>query len=113
VSLRDAIERDDRPAFRELLDPRVAWVGVFPTQLCRDRREVLAMPDQPTNDGRRLAPAILAERDGKLALALHPDPPPEWAPDLHMVFVEREGRVVEMRDYASAVEAVAAVEADW
>ena len=113
VSLREVIEREDRSAFRELLDPRVVRVGVFPTQLCRDRRDVLAMLDQPPNEGRRLASEILAERDGKLAVAMHPDPPPEWAPDLHIVIVEREGRVVEMRDYASASEAVAAVEADW
>ena len=110
VSLREAIERGNRAAFRELLDPRVVWIGVFPVQLCRGRAEVLSMLDRPENSERKLAPEVLAERDGRLAVAMHPEPAPEWAPDLHLVFLEDEDRVVEMRDYASREAALAAME---
>jgi ketosteroid isomerase-like protein len=113
VNVREVIERGDVAAFRELLDPDVVWVGVYPGQLCRDRDDVLAMLDLPLTAQRTVAPEILAERDGMLAVAVHADPPPEWAPDLHQVIVLQEGRVVEMRDYASRAEAVAAVESPW
>ena len=109
--MRDVIESGDLQAFRAALDPRVVWVGVYPGQLCRDREDVHSMLDVPPASGRSVAPEILAERDGVFAVAVHPEPPPEWVPDLHQVLVTRAGRIVEIRDYGSRDEALAALEA--
>jgi hypothetical protein len=111
VSVRDVIESGDLTAFRKLLDPHVVWIGVYPGQLCRDRDEMLSMLDEPPTSGRSVAPEVLAEREGMFAVAVHPEPPPEWVPDLHQVIVTRDDRVVELRDYGSRGEALAALEA--
>jgi hypothetical protein len=113
VSVRDVIESGDLEAFRELLDPGVVWIGVYPGQLCRHRDDVFSMLDIPPTSDRSVAPEVLAERDGMFAVAVHPKPPPEWVPDLHQVIVTRDDRIVEMRDYGSRQEALAALEAVW
>ena len=113
TSVREAILRDDRAAFRELLDPAVVWVGVYPGQLCRSREDVLSIFDNPDNVARNLAPEILAERDDVIVVDPHPDPPPKWAPNLCQVIVVHEGRVVEMRDYPNREAALAALETPW
>jgi hypothetical protein len=110
VNVREVIESGDLEAFRELLDPNVVWIGVYPGQLCRHRQDVLSMLDAPPTSGRSVTPEILAERGGMFAVAVHPDPRPEWVPDLHQVIVTRADRVVEMRDYGSREEALAALE---
>ncbi len=113
TSVREAILRDDRAAFRELLDPAVVWVGVYPGQLCRSREDVLSIFDNPDNAARNLAPEILAERDDVIVVDPHADPPPKWAPKLCQVIVVHEGRVVEMRDYPNREAALAALETPW
>ena len=113
MSVRQVIESGDLTAFRELLDPRVVWIGVYPGQFCRDRNEMLSMLDAPPTSGRSVSPTVLAERDGMFAVAVHADPPPAWVPDLHQVIVTRGDRVVELRDYGSRDEALAALEAVW
>jgi ketosteroid isomerase-like protein len=121
AEIRDVILRGDRAAFGELLDPAVVWVGVYPGQLCRSREDVLAMFDEPRtvaksgeprNAARKVAPEIVEERGNVVVVDPHPDPPPEWAPDICQVIVVREGKVVEMRDYpdrAAALEAARGV----
>jgi len=113
VSIRAVIESGDLRALRELLHPNVVWIGVYPGQLCRDRNDVLTMLDEPPTSGRSVTPQVLAEREGMLAVAVHADPPPEWAPDLQQVIVTRDDRIVEMRDYGSREEALAALETVW
>jgi ketosteroid isomerase-like protein len=110
MSLRDAIVGADMDAFKEALDPDVVWIGVRPGMLCRSRDGVVAMLDQPDNDGRTFAPEIVAERDDMLVVDPHPDPPPEMLPTVHQVLVVRDGRVVEMRDYPDRESALAALE---
>ena len=109
--VREAIERGDRAAFGALLDPRVVWVGVHPGQLCRNRKDVLAMLVDGDNASRRVAPEIILEREGVYVVDPHPDPPPEWVPDLCQVILVHNGRIVEMRDYAGREAALAAAEA--
>ncbi len=111
MTVREVLESGDLKAFRELLEPDVVWIGVYPRQLCRNRKDVFSMLDAPPTSGRSVAPEVLAERDGIFAVAVHPDPPPEWVRDLHQVIVTREERIVEMRDYGSREEALAALEA--
>ena len=111
MTVRQVLESGDLAAFRELLEPDVVWIGVYPGQLCRNRTDVFSMLDAPPTSGRSVAPEVLAERDGMFAVAVHADPPPEWVPDLHQVIVTREERIVEMRDYGSREEALAALEA--
>jgi len=109
--VRDAIERGDCAAFGALLDPSVVWVGVQPEQLCRNRDDVLAMLVYGDNASRRFAPETLLEREGVYVVDPHPDPPPEWVPDLCQVILVRAGRIGEMRDYAGREAALAAAEA--
>ena len=110
MSVRDAILRADMDAFKSALDPGVVWIGVRPGMLCRSRDEVVAMLDQPDNDGRTFAPEIVAERDELLVVDPHPSPPPELLPTVHQILVVRDERVVEMRDYADRESALAALE---
>ena len=110
TTLRDAILAADMDAFKELLADDVVWVGVRPRMLCRGRGGVVAMLDQPDNEGRTFAPEIVADRDGMLVVDPHPTPPPEQLPTVHQVLVVHEDRVVEMRDYPDRESALAALE---
>jgi ketosteroid isomerase-like protein len=107
--LRDVIRRGDRAAFRELLDPDVVWVGVYPGQLCRSRAEVLDILDSSDNAAREFAPEILEEREGVVVLDPHADPPPVLVPNLCQVLIVGEGKIVEIRDYPSREAALEAV----
>jgi ketosteroid isomerase-like protein len=107
--IRDVILSGDRAAFAELLAPSVVWVGVYPGQLCRNRDDVLATFDEQPNAARKLTPEIVEERGNVIVVDPHPDPPPEWAPDICQVIVVRQGKVVEMRDYADREAALAAL----
>ena len=113
MSVREVIKSGDLTAFRQILDPGVVWVGVYPGQLCRNRDDVLTMLDEPPTSARSVAPELLAERDGMFAVAVHPDPPPEWVPDLHQVIVTRDDLIIELRDYGSREDALAALETSW
>jgi ketosteroid isomerase-like protein len=110
TNLRDAILAADMDAFKEQLADEVVWIGVRPRMLCRGRDGVMAMLDQPDNEGRTFAPEIVADRDGMLAVDPHPSPPPEQLPTVHLVLVVDEDRVVEMRDYPDRESALAALE---
>ena len=113
MSVREAIESGDLEAFRGALDPDVVWIGVYPGQLCRNREGVLSMLDAPPTSTRSVSPELVGERDGMFAVAVHPDPPPPWVPDLHQVIVTAGDRIVELRDYRSREEALAALETSW
>lgn len=110
MSVREVIASGDLSAFRDVLDPGVVWIGVYPGQLCRNRDDVLSMLDELPTSARTVAPELLAERDGMFAVAVHPDPQPEWVPDLHQVIVTNGDRIVELRDYGSREDALAALE---
>jgi hypothetical protein len=109
-NIRDAILAADTDAFKQLLVDDVVWIGVRPRMLCRGRDDVVAMLDQPDNEGRTLAPEIVAERDGMLVVDPHPPPPPEQLPTVHQVLVVDGGRVGEMRDYPDRESALAALD---
>ena len=110
MTVRDAILAADMGAFKAALDPGVVWIGVRPGMLCRGRDEVVAMLDDPDNEGRTFSPEMFAEREGMLAVDAHPDPPPELLPTVHQVIVVHDGRVVELRDYADRASALVALE---
>jgi hypothetical protein len=107
--LRDVIERGDRAAFFDLLDPGVVWIGVYPGQLCRNRDDVLYILGSPDNAAREFAPEILEEREDLIVVDPHADPPPAFVPNLCQVLVVRDGKVVEMRDYPNREAALEAV----
>jgi SnoaL-like domain len=111
MSVAQVLVGGDFTAFSELLDPAVVWVGVFPGQLCRNRDEVLATFRSYLDARTSASPEVVAERDGLIVVDPHVQPPPEWAPKLHHVFVVRRGRIVEMRDYPDRSTALEAAEA--
>jgi hypothetical protein len=111
VSLREAIVGADLDGFSEALDPQVVWVGVLPGQLCRNREQVLS-----TLSGlsRAVRPEIVADTGDRLVVDPHLDPPPDFFPGLHQVYVlDETERIVEMRDYPSRQSALAALETPW
>jgi len=109
MTVREALARGDFEQVAEALHPEVVWIGVSPGQLCRNRDEVLTTFREALAAGARVRPEILDEVEGMLVVDPHVEPPPELNPQLHQVFVVRDDRIVELRDYpdrASALEAV-------
>jgi ketosteroid isomerase-like protein len=109
MSVRETIERGDFDEIASLLSPDVVWVGLEPGQLCRNRDEVLSVFREALASGMTGSLEVVAEEDDLLVIAPHVTPPPERNPDLHQVFVVREERIVELRDFrdrAGALEAV-------
>ena len=109
MSVRETIERGDFGEIASLLSPDVVWVGLEPGQLCRNRDEVLSVFREALASGMTGSLEVVAEEDDLLVIAPHVTPPPERNPDLHQVFVVREERIVELRDFrdrAGALEAV-------
>ena len=109
VSALDHLESADFQEFAAALAPDVVWVGLKPGQLCRNSEEVVAAFREALEAGRSGSPEVVAETEGRLVVDPHVEPPYEHAPELHHVFVLKDGRIVEMRDYpnrAAALEAV-------
>jgi ketosteroid isomerase-like protein len=109
MSVRETIERGDFDEIAALLSPDVVWVGLEPGQLCRNRDEVLSVFREALASGMTGSLEVVAEEEDMLVVAPHVTPPPERNPDLHQVFVVREERIVELRDFrdrALALEAV-------
>jgi hypothetical protein len=105
VSVKEAIEQADLDAFGSVLAEDVVWIGLWPGELCRNRKEVLGMLEQARARGRQMAPEIVLERDDMLVIDPHlPDS------DRHQVFVLRDGLVSEIRAYEGRDAAVAAAE---
>ena len=100
MSVREILERQDFEAFASALAPDVVWVGVLPGQLCRTREQVVETFREALDAGVRASPEILAASDDAIVVDFHPQPAPELVPELHQIFVLREGEVVELRDYA-------------
>jgi ketosteroid isomerase-like protein len=109
VSAVDHLESADFEEFASSLAPDVVWVGVWPGQLCRNRDEVVATFRQALESGTSGSPEVVAKTEGLIVVDPHVDPPYEWAPELHHVFVVEEGRIVEMRDYPNRRAALEAV----
>jgi ketosteroid isomerase-like protein len=103
VSVRDAIEGVDLDAFAEALSPNVVWVGLWPGELCRNRDDVLEMFARMRERDVRVAPRIVADRDGVLVV----DPGLDGR---HHLLVLDEDRVTEVRVYPDRSAALAAVE---
>jgi ketosteroid isomerase-like protein len=109
MTVRDALLRGDFDEMAEALDPEVVWIGVSPGQLCRNRDDVLAIFRRALAAGRRARPEIVEEVEGMLVVDPRVEPPPEFNPQLHQVFVVRDERIVEMRDYPDRISALEAV----
>jgi ketosteroid isomerase-like protein len=109
VSALDHLESADFQQFAAALAPDVAWVGLRPGQLCRNRDEVLATFRRELEAGRSGSPEVVREAEGRIVVDPHVDPPYEEAPELHHVFVVADERIVEMRDYPSRAAALEAV----
>ena len=109
VTLKETIEAGNLDTFAATLAPDVVWVGLWPGELCRNRDEVLSVFREALASGMTGSLEVVAEEDDLLVIAPHVTPPPERNPDLHQVFVVREERIVELRDFrdrAGALEAV-------
>jgi hypothetical protein len=109
MTVREALVQGDFERVADALDPGVVWIGVSPGQLCRNRDEVLSTFRGALAAGARVRPEILDEVEGMLVVDPHVEPPPELNPQLHQVFVVRDDRIVEMRDYPDRVSALEAV----
>ena len=105
VSAREAIEGADLDSFGELLAEDVVWIGLFPGELCRNRTEVLTLLGRARDNGRRIAPEVVLERDDLLVVDPHLEDSGR-----HQVFVFDEGLIKEIRAYPGRAAAVAAVE---
>jgi SnoaL-like domain len=110
VSVREIIERQDFDAFTDALAPHVVWVGVLPGQMCRNRDEVVDTFRNALAAGVQATPEILIESGQALVVDFHPQPPPELVPGLHQIFVLRDERIVELRDFPDRGSALDAYE---
>jgi ketosteroid isomerase-like protein len=109
MSAVDHLESADFEEFAASLAPDVVWVGLRPGQLCRSREQVVATFRRALESGKSGSPEVVAEMEGLIVVDPHIEPPNPDAPELHFVFVVEEGRIVEMRDYASRAAALEAV----
>jgi ketosteroid isomerase-like protein len=109
MDVREAILTGDMAAFKAALAPDVVWVGVLPGMLCRNREQVVEILDR-AGVGRTFTPEIVAQREGRILLDPHADPPPDLHPTLHQVIVFEDGTVTEMRDFPDRGSALAALE---
>jgi ketosteroid isomerase-like protein len=104
VSLREAIERGSLDDFAETLAADVAWIGMYPRELCRNRAEVLEMFTRFREQDVRVQPRIVAEQNDCLVVDAGLD-------GRHHVIVLDDGLVSEVRVYPDRGAALAAVEA--
>jgi ketosteroid isomerase-like protein len=109
LTVREALLAADFEQVANALDPAVVWVGLFPGELCRSREEVLDTFRGALEAGVRAKVEIVDEVEGMLVVDPHVEPPAERSPHLHQVFVVREGRIVELRDYPDRSSALKAV----
>jgi len=108
-----AIARGDFDAVSEFLDPRVRWHGGNPADGCQNRKQALAWIRG--RGDRRAGPVpelvdVVAAGD-RVAVIMQPaptggDPEPRRTANLATF---RDGKVVEMVQYADAAEALAAL----
>ena len=105
MNAREAIESADLDSFGELLAEDVVWIGLFPGEVCRNKAQVLALLRRARDNGRRVTPEVVLEREDLLIV----DPHLEDA-ERHQVFVLDEGLIAEIRAYPDRAAAVAAVE---
>jgi ketosteroid isomerase-like protein len=108
VTVREAVERGDLAAFREVLSPDVVWIGLWPGELCRNREQVLNMLERGRANGRVFAPEIVREDDDKLIVDPH-----LADSERHQIFVLQDGLVAEIRAYPNRDAALAAMETPW
>jgi ketosteroid isomerase-like protein len=111
MTLEDVFARRDLAAFLELLDSNVVWQGVPPDAVCRGRAEVSDFLEDFVATGSTGWPEIIAQVDDRFVVDPHPEPPPEFAPELCQVFTMSAGKVVRIDDFpnrASALETVGA-----
>jgi ketosteroid isomerase-like protein len=108
VSVRKTLERGDFDEIAASLSEDVVWVGLEPGQLCRNRNEVVSVLHDAVDSGMTGTLEVVAEQDDMLVVAPHVQPPPD-IPELHQVFVVREGQIVELRDFRDRASALAAV----
>jgi ketosteroid isomerase-like protein len=109
VSLEDVFEQRDLEAFLEALAPDVVWQGVDPSAVCRSREEAQQVIEGYLAQGGTGRPEIVAEAGDRVVVDPHPEPPPEFAPELHQVFTLREEKIVRIDDYRDRQTALEAV----
>ena len=107
--LREVLAREDVDAFLDLLHPDVTWTWWEPEPNCQNREEVRARIEELLSEGQWGHPEIVAEQERRVVVDPHPDPPFEFAPEIHHVYTFDRDKIVAMRDYPdrrSALEAV-------
>jgi limonene-1,2-epoxide hydrolase len=131
VGWLDAMRRADLAAAAGWFDPKVTWRGLPGGALCRDREDVRAMledslapcPEDPDADelepGIRGAEAVELISAGAATLVLGAKVPGlseiggvSVHGQLFNVFRVRNGRIVEITDFATRQEALAAAQAE-
>jgi len=117
VAWLDAMRRGDLLAVTELLAPNVVWRGVPAHDVCRDRREVLAMLAGRTEEGFESTEALeLVTGEGTVVLGIRSPALQEVGDELlpgqlFNVFTLTEGHVVAVQDFAARDEALRAADA--
>ena len=106
VSIREAIEEGDLTKFEEVLAPDVVWVGIWPSQLCRTRDEVLEMLRHAQAKGIEAKPEIVRDDGDWFVVDPHLD-------GRHQVFVLHDDVVTEVRAYPTRDAALAAMDPPW
>jgi SnoaL-like domain len=103
-------QRGSIDALESLLDEKVVWQGMFPGEVCKDRRQVLGMLVHSRSRAPRIT-RIEAEENGD-QVAISVDGPDFQADDRlpaggprSLVFTFRDGRVIRMQSLKSRDEA--------
>jgi hypothetical protein len=109
MTARDAILHGDFEAFAGAMSPEIAWVGIWPGALCRNRDQVVARMRWWIEAGHGASPELVGEKDNLIVVDPHVEPPNPDIPELHHVFVVEDDRIVEMRDYPDRRAALQAV----
>ena len=110
LTLQDVFAKRDFAAFIDLLDPAVVWRGLPPDAVCDGRQEVRDFLENFLATGKTGWPEIIAESGGRFVVDPHPEPPPEFAPELHQVFAMSGGKVIRIDDYPNRQSALRALE---
>lgn len=107
--LRGVFEREDLDEFLALLDPQVTWTWWELEPCCGNRYEVGARIEELLAEGQWGHPEIVGESGDHVVVDPHPDPPVDWAPELHHVYTFGDRRIVRMEDFPDRQSAFSAV----
>ncbi len=106
AALTDALRRGSTDALQALLDEKVVWTGMFPDDICRNRREVLDTLVRNRPRAPRITRIEAEEKGNLVAISVEgpdfqgDDRLPAGAPR-SLVFTFQEGHVIRMQSLTS------------